>query len=275
VFQAAATEAWAFSPLAEAVACVVEKEGMEEFLGSPVHALRGSIESVARCTKGMDSVKIALFPTTRTGLTMKVHLARPLSAAVAAAAALVVIIQGCVSVPSPAPKIGAKEAYSIADPYALAGDPSARLESIRTDVRSWQKDGRSSEWHLTFCSSETGTTLRLYIKDRRLFAVGDPIVLARDKEPSEAWSFEGSSRCEPVTQWIDSTEAIERALAHANTSWLWSMEMVSGKWHFRFYWPCRGGIGSLIDHVNIDVSTGAFLGTQGPLETIQCEWMVR
>lgn len=153
------------------------------------------------------------------------------------------------------PRISAKEAFSIAAPYALAGDPSAQLASIRLEEQHHpSKDGRGSKWSLLFCSSDTEDTVRLYVKGRELFLDSAAAMPAADKEPSEAWSYDAHD-WEPVGEWVDSTEAIREALAHATQSKVFDMALGPRTWVFRFYDACNASA----TRVAVDASTGRFL----------------
>lgn len=132
--------------------------------------------------------------------------------------------------PASEPRISAKEAFSVAVPYALAGDPNAQLASIRLEEqRHVSNDGRGSKWSLRFLSSDKDETVRLYVKGRVLFLDRDATMPAADKEPSEAWSYD-AQQWEPVGEWVDSTEAIAEALAHAtqSTYLTWPLARVPG-----------------------------------------------
>lgn len=185
-------------------------------------------------------------------------------ALLAVVALMAVLILGCELGMT---RIDAKEAYSIASPYALAGESDAQLYEIMVGVRNPNEDGRASVWRLGFCSPSTGLVSELTVRDEDLFLgiMGD--TPAGDAQPSEAWE-EGLrselEKCGPLAEWIDSTEAATTARANKigeliDISLIFDAEdppFVEGLDVWRFDY-CVGSSGNIIF---ISATDGSFLG---------------
>ena len=106
-------------------------------------------------------------------------------------------------------KTTAKEAYSIASSYALAGEPQAYLGLIVME-RSLSDDGKALEWRFVFCAPD-GRYIVVYVNKHEV---------TRDDDPSEAWEQAtiGKNTREPLGEWVDTPVFVEDAFSKARKS---------------------------------------------------------
>jgi len=120
----------------------------------------------------------------------------------------------------------AKEAYSIAASYALAGEPDARLAYMEMDdskpTEKFQElHGKAIGWTLTFYAPD-GASLSLELKGKTLYW-NDPNnwkdCPTSEKESSEVWEEERAGNKYPegynrtiVGEWVDSTGIVSDAM---------------------------------------------------------------
>ena len=116
----------------------------------------------------------------------------------------------------------AKEAYSIAVAYALAGEPDARLKSVEL-IGHWSDSeelhGKTDRWTLDFCAPDR-TYITLEVHGETIFLPAPWDIRADEKEPSELWEearVEGRTTNDsfPVGEWVDSVDVFGDALARA------------------------------------------------------------
>jgi hypothetical protein len=124
----------------------------------------------------------------------------------------------------------AKEAYSLAASYALAGEPNAHLKFLYTFELN-ESRGKAGEWRLGFCApdgarlilsvQQTGGQAVLYWTPHDFSTYGYD-VLADEKESSEAWEearadIDSRSNYNNtiVGEWVDSTDIVSNAVKQA------------------------------------------------------------
>lgn len=124
----------------------------------------------------------------------------------------------------------AKEAYSIAASYALAGETNARLKFLYTYELN-ESRGKAGEWRLGFCApdgarlilsvQQTGGQAVLYWTphDHSMYGYNVP---ATEKESSKAWEEARADRESRsnynntiVGDWVDSTDIVSNAVKQA------------------------------------------------------------
>ena len=130
----------------------------------------------------------------------------------------------------------AKVAFDVANAYATAGEPDARLYEIRFSGANY-KDGKGDEWEMRFVAPD-GTNLELEVKPDysgegkwKTFLCYPLEGPASEKESSELWNEardESKLRYEDCLEnWVDSTavfgDALERASEWDSDSWLYYM----------------------------------------------------
>jgi len=133
----------------------------------------------------------------------------------------------------------AKAAFDVANAYATAGEPDARLYDIRLSGANY-KDGKGDEWEMRFVAPD-GTNIKLEVKAEYGGFLGEykwktflcyPLEgPASEKAPSELWNEardEIKLRYEDCMEsWVDSMEvfgdALERATEDVSDSWLYYM----------------------------------------------------
>lgn len=105
----------------------------------------------------------------------------------------------------------AKEAFTIAAPYARSGASDAELCGIGMKCRGCEVDwtGELSLWRLSFWSPSLNQYIDLLVEEDELFlADGRP---AYDVDPSEVWRETTPTRMRPIGQWVDSSVAARAA----------------------------------------------------------------
>ncbi|UCC58923.1 MAG: hypothetical protein JSW14_03220 [Candidatus Bathyarchaeum sp.] len=136
----------------------------------------------------------------------------------------------------------AKEAYSIAASYALAGEPDARLRYMEMDdskpTEKFQElHGKAIGWTLRFCAPD-GAGLLLELKGKTLYW-DDPNALedcpTSEKESWEAWEEQMPNKWfynrTIVGEWVDSPGIVSDAMERAKKDGLegdlelWEMEL--------------------------------------------------
>lgn len=132
----------------------------------------------------------------------------------------------------------AKEAYSIAVAYALAGEPDARLKSVEL-IGYWsdseELQGKTDKWTLNFCAPDQ-TYITLEVHEETVFLPDPWNIQADKKEPSELWEearAEGwtTNDTSPGGEWVDSVDVFRDALARAQGEIQEDIELYEMKLH--------------------------------------------